>query len=161
MTPGALPLDPLEQLLAERACERLVIEFVRRLDLGDPSTVAELFTPDGRWDWPAGERRVQGREALRSYFGSRPSDRLSRRMCTNTLVTVDSPTTASSTTYFATYRVDGATDTLPSPRLPANVGHYEDTFRRTDGVWLLASRTLVLAFGGATERIAELPPPGA
>ncbi|WP_392667744.1 nuclear transport factor 2 family protein [Streptomyces sp. LN785] len=151
------PLDPLDLLLAERACERLVIDFVRRLDLGEPGTVAELFTADGVWTWPAGERRVEGREALRDYFGGRPSDRLSRRMCTNILVTVDSATTASSTTYFATYRVDGRGDSLPSPRLPANIGHYEDTFRKVDGVWQLASRTLFLAFGGDTERVAPAP----
>lgn len=147
-------LDQLELLLAERACERLVIEFVRRLDLGEPATVAELFTADGTWEWPGGERRIAGRAALRDYFGGRPADRLSRRMCTNILVTVDSATTASSTTYFATYRIDGRTDSLPSPRLPANIGHYEDTFRKVDGVWLLASRTTFLAFGGATERVA-------
>ncbi|MFB6779324.1 nuclear transport factor 2 family protein [Streptomyces sp. NPDC056352] len=151
------PLDPLELLLAERACGRLVIEFVRRLDLGEPGTVAELFTPDGTWEWPVGGRRVEGREALRAYFDGRPADRLSRRMCTNILVTVDSATSASSTTYFATYRVDGRGDGLPLPRLPANVGHYEDTFRKVDGVWLIASRTTFLAFGGATERVAPAP----
>ncbi|MGP3971357.1 nuclear transport factor 2 family protein [Streptomyces sp. 6N223] len=147
-------LEPLERLLVERACERLILELVRRLDLGEPGTVAELFTPDGVWEWPAGERRVEGQEALRAYFGSRPADRLSRRICTNVLVTVDSPDAARATTYFATYRVDGwAEGTLVPPRLPANVGHYEDTFRRADGAWLLARRTLVLAFGGATERL--------
>lgn len=53
-------MDPLERLLAERACERLVVDFVRRLDLGDPSSVAELFTEDGWWEWPppGDERRA-------------------------------------------------------------------------------------------------------
>ncbi|MFD7944514.1 nuclear transport factor 2 family protein [Streptomyces sp. NPDC059744] len=150
-------LDQLELLLAERACERLVIEFVRRLDLGEPGTVAELFTTDGSWEWPGGERRIVGREALRDYFGGRPVDRLSRRMCTNILVTVDSATTASSTTYFATYRIDGRSDSLPSPRLPANIGHYEDTFRKGAGVWLTPSRTRFRGGGGATERVAPAP----
>ncbi|MFB7846194.1 nuclear transport factor 2 family protein [Streptomyces sp. NPDC056053] len=147
-------LDPMERLLAERSCERLVLEFVRRLDLGDPSTVCDLFTQDGVWEWPYDGRRIEGREALRAYFGSRPVDRLSRRMCTNILVTVDSPDTATATTYFATYRVDGCTDGAPiPPRPPVNIGHYEDTFRRIGGVWLMATRTLVLPFGGPTERL--------
>ncbi|WKX15990.2 nuclear transport factor 2 family protein [Streptomyces sp. NL15-2K] len=147
-------LDPMERLLAEHACERLILELVRRLDLGEPSTVSDLFTPDGVWEWPYDQRRIEGREALREYFGSRPVDRLSRRMCTNILVTVDSPDTAAATTYFATYRVDGYTDgALVAPRLPANIGHYQDTFRKTDGSWLLATRTLVLPFGGPTERL--------
>ncbi|GGL94152.1 hypothetical protein GCM10010129_42630 [Streptomyces fumigatiscleroticus] len=147
--------SPVERLLAERACERLILEFVRRLDLGEPGTVCELFTPDGVWEWPRDGRRIVGRQALRAYFGSRPADRLSRRMCTNILVTVDSPDTASATTYFATYRVDGYTEgTLVPPRPPVNVGHYEDTFRRLDGTWYMATRTLVLPFGGPTERLA-------
>ncbi|GGV38003.1 hypothetical protein GCM10010495_64050 [Kitasatospora herbaricolor] len=146
-------LDPMEHLLAERACKRLIVEFLRRLDLGDPSSVAELFTPDGVWEWPHGDRRVEGREALRAYFGSRPKDRLSRRMTTNILVTLESAAQASATSYFATYRVDGYTGGMLPPRLPANVGHYEDTFRKIEGVWLLASRSTFLPFGGDTARV--------
>ncbi len=82
-------LDPMERLLAERACERLIVEFLWRLDLGEPGTVAELFTADGTWEWPAGDRLVRGRDALWEYFASRPVDRLSRRVCSNVLVTVD------------------------------------------------------------------------
>jgi hypothetical protein len=70
---------------------------VCRLHLGEPDSVAELFTPDGMWEWPAGGRRVAGREALRRYFGSRPADRLSRHMMTNILVTVTSADTATGT----------------------------------------------------------------
>ncbi|MFJ4779243.1 nuclear transport factor 2 family protein [Streptomyces sp. NPDC088762] len=148
-------LAPVELLLAERACERLIVEFVHRLDLGDPSSVADLFTPDGSWVWPAGDRRIDGRRALRDYFGGRPADRLSRRMCTNILVTVTSPETAAATTYFATYRVDGYAEGLVPPRPPAQVGHYEDTFRKVDGSWLLATRTLFLSFAGPTERVGR------
>ncbi|MEV8093982.1 nuclear transport factor 2 family protein [Kitasatospora sp. NPDC085879] len=150
-------LNDLDRLLAERACERLLNDFLHRLDLGEPSSVAELFTADGIWEWPAGERRIEGRDALRAYFGSRPADRLSRRMCSNIVVDVHSPTRATSISYFATYRVDGWSGQMLPPRLPANLGHYEDVFRQENGRWLLASRTLHLAFGGPTER---LPPTG-
>ncbi|MFE2493165.1 nuclear transport factor 2 family protein [Streptomyces scopuliridis] len=148
------PLGPLERLLAERACERLITEFVRRLDLGEPGSVADLFTPDGVWEWAHDGRRVEGRDALRAYFGARPADRLSRRMSTNVLVTVDSATTATATSYFATYRVDGYTEGIVPARPPANVGHYEDTFRKAGDEWLLAARSLFLPFGGPTERLA-------
>ena len=146
-------LDPAARLSAERACERLLLEFVRRLDLGVPADVAELFTEDGVWEWPAGGRRVQGREELARYFGSRPADRLSRRLCTNILVTVRSAEDAEATSYFTTYRVDGWTGELRPPPAPTQVGHYEDAFRRVDGRWLLASRTTFLAFGGPTPRV--------
>ncbi|MFV0137617.1 nuclear transport factor 2 family protein [Streptomyces sp. HMX87] len=150
--------DPQERLLAERACERLILEFVRELDLGRPGAVADLFTPDGVWEWPEGNRRIQGRDALRTYFGSRPADRLSRRVCTNILVTVTSPSTAEATTYFTTYRVDGHTGGMVPPRPPVQVGHYEDTFRRVDGEWRLAARLLFLAFAGPTEHVGPAGP---
>ncbi|MEV6162021.1 nuclear transport factor 2 family protein [Streptomyces sp. NPDC052052] len=150
-------LDPMDRLLAERACERLIVDFVHRLDLGEPGSVADLFTADGVWEWPQGGRRIEGREALRVYFASRPADRLSRRMMTNILVTVDSATTATATSYLATYRVDGYAGRMLPPRLPANVGHYEDTFQMVDGDWFLGTRTVFLPFGGDTERLPSSP----
>ncbi|MER5519582.1 SpoIIE family protein phosphatase [Streptomyces sp. NPDC002763] len=53
-------MPPVERMLAERACERIIVDFIHRLDVGDPSSVAELFTPDGVWHWPFGDgsRRV-------------------------------------------------------------------------------------------------------
>ncbi|WP_041822017.1 nuclear transport factor 2 family protein [Streptomyces davaonensis] len=143
----------MESLYAERACERLVIDFVHRLDLGEPASVAELFTEDGTWEWPAGDRMVKGRPALGEYFGARPADRLSRRLMSNILVTVTSPDTATATSYFTTYRVDGFEGGLVPPGSPVQVGHYEDEFRRqSDGTWLLSARVLHLAFAGPTPR---------
>lgn len=147
-------MDPMERLFAERACERVIVGFVHRLDLGEPASVAELFTEDGVWEWPppGDGRRIQGREALRAYFGSRPADRLSRRLMSNVLVTVTGPCAAGSVAYFTTYRVDGHEGPgAPVPAgPPVQVGHYEDIFRRVDGRWLIASRTLHLPFGGPT-----------
>jgi len=148
-------VDPLDRLLAERECGRLIIDFARRLDLGEPASVAELFTPDGVWEWPGGDRRVAGRDALRRYFGARPADRLSRRLMTNILVTLTSATTAAATSYLTTYRVDGYSGGMLPPRLPVNVGHYEDTFTKVDGTWLLARRVTFLPFGRATERLGQ------
>ncbi|WSQ08688.1 nuclear transport factor 2 family protein [Streptomyces sp. NBC_01231] len=143
----------MERLLAERACERLIIDFVHRLDLGEPGSVAELFTEDGSWAWPAGNRLIEGREALRAYFASRPATRLSRRLMSNILVTVTSPDTATAIAYFTTYRVDGHQGGMVPAGPPVQIGHYQDTFHRTPGdTWLLASRTLFLPFGGATPR---------
>jgi hypothetical protein len=147
--------DAMQQLLIERACERVIVEFVHRLDLGDSGSVAELFTRDGVWEWPHDERRVEGREALRAYFASRPADRLSRRLMTNILVTAASSTEARATSYLTTFRVDGypGSGFVPPP-LPANVGHYDDTFRFVDGRWLIVHRSLFLAFGGPTDRVS-------
>ncbi len=56
--------------------------------------------------------------------------------------------------YFTTYRVDGHTGGPVPARPPVQVGHYEDTFRRAEGHWQLARRTLFLAFAGPTDRLA-------
>ncbi|MEU8693343.1 nuclear transport factor 2 family protein [Streptomyces sp. NPDC048665] len=145
-------MEPLELLLAERACERLITDFVHRLDLGEPAGVAGLFTEDGVWEWPppGDGRRVAGREALREYFGSRPADRLSRRFMSNVLVTVTGPDTATAVSYFATYRVDGYGGGMVPAGPPVQVGTYEDSFRRVDGRWLLVRRVLRLPFAGPT-----------
>lgn len=42
----------MQRLLAERACERLIVDFVHRLDLGEPASVAEPFAEAGTWEWP-------------------------------------------------------------------------------------------------------------
>ncbi|WP_424216933.1 nuclear transport factor 2 family protein (plasmid) [Streptomyces sp. BI20] len=152
--------QPLDRLLAERAMERVILDFVHHLDLGEPGDVAELFTEDGVWEWAHDGRRSTGRDALRAYFGSRPADRLSRRVCTNLRVTLDSDHTAHATTYFATYRVDGhEPGTIPLSGPPVNVGHYEDRFRKVDGTWLIARRSLFLAFGSPTERLKPVVAP--
>ncbi|MFJ9897406.1 nuclear transport factor 2 family protein [Streptomyces sp. NPDC091280] len=151
-----MDLDPSQQLIAERACERVVLDFVRQLDLGEPSSVAELFTEDGSWEWPEGNRLIEGRQALRTYFGARPADRLSRRLMSNVLVTLTSPGSAISTAYFTTYRIDGHHGGQVPAGPPVQVGHYEDTFRRVEGSWLIATRTLFLPFGGPTPRQRRL-----
>jgi hypothetical protein len=45
---------------------------------------------------------------------------------------------------------------MAPPRLPANVGHHEDTLREIEDTWRLARRTTFLAFGGATARLSHL-----
>ncbi|GGU77416.1 hypothetical protein GCM10010260_07240 [Streptomyces filipinensis] len=154
-------MDPLRSLVAQHACERLIIDFVHRLDLGEPASVAGLFTEDGSWEWPppGDGRRIEGRKALRAYFGSRPADRLSRRLMSNVLVTVTGRTTAGAVSYFSTYRVDGYDGGVVPAGPPVQVGHYEDTFRRVDGSWLIASRTLHLPFGGDTPRVSPARAP--
>ncbi|MDH6126460.1 hypothetical protein P3T39_003417 [Kitasatospora sp. GP82] len=77
-------------------------------------------------------------------------------MSTNILVTVSSASAATATFCFATYRVDGYTDGMVPPQLPANVRHYEDTLRKVEDTWLLASRVTFLLFGGETVHLSHL-----
>ncbi len=124
--------------------------------------------PDGVWEWPppGDGRRVEGREALRAYFGSRPGGRLSRRVMSTLPVTVTSADTATATSYLTTCRVDGRTGAhgMVPTGPPVQAGDYTDVFRRTGGdEWLLVSRALRLPFGGPTPRAwpqGRAQPPG-
>ncbi|KPI02440.1 hypothetical protein OK074_5264 [Actinobacteria bacterium OK074] len=82
-----------------------------------------------------------------------------RRPVSNVLVSVESETRATATSYFSTYRIDGYTGGIVPPGPPVQVGHYEDEFTEVDGVRLLAARTLHLPFGGPTPRQAPTGTP--
>jgi hypothetical protein len=120
-------VDPIEQLLAERARQRLLLDLIRRLDFQEPAPVAELFTE---------------------------ADRLSRRLMSNVLVEVTSADTASATSYFTTYRVDGYDGGTVPAGPPVRIGHHEDAFRRSaEGDWLLQARIVFLPFAGPAPRL--------
>ncbi|WP_062206763.1 nuclear transport factor 2 family protein [Streptomyces sp. NBRC 109706] len=152
-------VESLRRLLVERECERVILDLVHCLDLGEPGAAAELFTEDGVWEWPAGERRIEGRAALRRYFGGRSPSRLSRRVSSNVRVTVHSAESARATSYLTTFRIDEHRGELLPAGPPVQVGHYEDTFARCPGSgrWLLAHRVLYLAFGGPTPKAPGAP----
>src|SRR5215211_758680 len=65
-----MDLDAVERLVAERDCERLMVDYARRLDLGEPERVAELFTDDGVWEM-TGRLRFEGKDQLRAAFATR------------------------------------------------------------------------------------------
>ncbi len=43
-------MDDLSRLLAERACERLVVRYAELIDFDKAEQVADLFVPDGVWE---------------------------------------------------------------------------------------------------------------
>ncbi len=85
--------DPVERLLAERACERLILELIQHLDLDEPSTICErqrstahlLRFPAGRppvptdMHEPCGHRRLTGHGHRNHLLRHLPSRRLHRR----------------------------------------------------------------------------------
>ena len=142
-------MDELQRLLAERACERLITEYCRRVDFGEAAAIADLFTEDGTWEGV--ELRLDGREEIRAWFTRRGelTRRVSRHLCVNVAVDVTGPDTASSLAYMVNYRHDRSDGDggLPVPGdVPKFVGELHDTFRRTDDGWRFSSRRVVLAY---------------
>jgi hypothetical protein len=134
-------VDPaLQTLLHERACERLLVEYVRRVDFGEASKLADLFVQDGVWE--ADELVLDGREAIRAHFLRREGvvRRVSRHFLANVAIDLEGDgDAASGLAYFANVRFDRADGdrSLPVPAgLPKYTGEYRSAFvRDDDDVW--------------------------
>lgn len=127
----------LRALLDERACERLLVEYVRRVDFGEAAALADLFVDAGVWE--AEGLVLDGREAIRAHFLRRQGvvRRVSRHFVTNIAVDVAGDA-ASGLAYFANFRVDRAEGdrSLPVPAgLPKYTGEYVSSFARTADGW--------------------------
>lgn len=146
-----MPLSALDMVIAERDCARLVAEYVHHVDHDNAAEVADLFTPDGTWQMPGGER-FHGTDELRRLFPVRMSseDRVTLHVCAPSLITVHDEMTATGCTYFVNYRADGfSLPQIPLTDAPRYVGEYRDSFRRTADGWRIDTRTVVLCFAHA------------
>lgn len=144
-----MPHDLVAQLLDERACERLIIDYTHLVDFGEAARVADLFTTDGVWE--AGGVRMEGQDAIRAGFLARQhvARRTSRHVCSNLAVTRTGPDEATGLSYLVNYRHDAASGVAERPApagVPKFVGEYHDRFVRTPDGWRIAHRRCELAF---------------
>jgi len=127
----------------ERACERLVLDFAYFSDWQDAEALAALFTPDGTMVRPAGDALV-GRDAIVNSYKSRPAGRITRHVCTNIRVTVESADRARGLTYAVVYSGDANTGPDRHFGIQADsrqlIGEFEDDFVRTESGWRIARR---------------------
>lgn len=132
-------MDPqaFATLQAERACERLVLDYAAFNDAGDWDAVAALYVATGRMSRPtAPDDFIEGRDAILAAFKARPP-RTTRHVCANirvSLVDADTAHVASQILLFT-----GA-DQLPL------VGSYTDVCVLTPGGWRFAERRGSLDF---------------
>jgi SnoaL-like domain len=148
-------VNELDRMLAERACERLIVEYCRLVDFGQAGRIADLFTADGTWTGV--DLQLNGREEIRQWFERREglSRRVSRHVCTNVGVDVISPEEAESVCYLVNFRHDrrDGDDRTPVPaEVPKFVGECRDRFRRTDDGWRFSARQVEVAFVRASKR---------
>ncbi len=121
---------------AERACERLILDYAALNDAGDWEGVAALYAEDGRMSRPtAPDAFIEGREAILAAFRARPA-RASRHICANIRVDVAGES-ASATSQILLFT---GRDQAPM------VGSYADRFVRTPEGWRFAERRGSLDF---------------
>jgi hypothetical protein len=135
-------MSDLNTLLAERACQRLMIEYCECVDTRRFERLVMLFARDGvlnRSD--TGELR--GRPAIKAFFDALPSG-LFIHAGSNQLVTVTGPETAEGTSYVTVWRSVGKNASgLPKLDPPYLVAKYVDRFVVEDGEWRLAYRNTI------------------
>jgi len=95
-----------------------------------------LFTEDGTVTRPSGIR-LKGRGAILQAYQETPVDRVTRHICTNIRIHVESADLARGLTYATVYSKTG------NPR----VGEFEDEFVRTPEGWRIATRSARFVIG--------------
>ncbi len=130
-------MEPLTRMLAERACERLILDYVALNDAAQWEALAALYTADGRMSRPtAPDDFIEGRDAILAAFQSRPA-RTSRHICANIRVTIESDQRARATSQILLFTsADG----------PPLVGTYADNMKLTGSGWRFTERRGSLDF---------------
>jgi hypothetical protein len=130
-------MTDLERLIAERNCERLILDYAALNDASNWDAVAALYTPTGRMSRPkAPDDFIEGRDAILAAFKGRPP-RATRHICANIRVTVNDESRATATSQILLFT---AADALPL------VGSYADRFERIAEGWCFAERRGSLDF---------------
>jgi hypothetical protein len=146
-------LSPLERIEIERACERLVYEYSRALDVGDMSAAADFFAENGSMARPMmPDQVVQGRETIRASLLSRPKTLLTKHLATNVIIDVESRTSARGISYLTMISTTPG-DAKP-PFLsqgPIWFGQFVDRFVLEGSRWKFLERrgSIQMKFAGA------------
>ncbi|MEO5597167.1 MAG: nuclear transport factor 2 family protein [Novosphingobium sp.] len=129
-------MDSLDRLLAERAIERMIIDYAALNDTGDWDAVAALYVPEGRMSRPtAPDLFVEGRAAILAAFRARPP-RATRHIVANVRIELEG----------ATARASSQILLFTAAGQPPLVGTYQDRLALADGVWRFTERRGSLDF---------------
>jgi hypothetical protein len=147
-------LSAAERIEIERACERLIYEYSRALDLGDMSAAADCFAENGSMARPMmPDQVVQGRETIRASLLTRPKTLLTKHLATNVMIDVESRDSARGISYLTMISTTPPADGKP-PYLSAGPvwwGEFKDRYVRENGVWRFLERrgSIQMKFPGA------------
>jgi len=134
-------VTPIEQLLIERACSRLVITYCTAADHHDVDAFLGIFADDARWHQADGSVFV-GHAQIREYFVGRPKSPVRSHICSNILIEVLDTESARGTSMATVLRAGPAgADGTPGTMKPHAVLEYEDQYeRQADGAWKIIVR---------------------
>ena len=129
------------------ACDRLISAFAWHVDHNDYEALVALFTDDGVFERPG--LVAEGHAALMAAMAARPTDRVTRHLCVNRLIDVESPTTAYGRCYVSVLIAPAADGGEPQRGMRTMlVGEYQDHYRLTPDGWRIARRTASIVSQG-------------
>jgi len=143
-------MTDLECILIEHACNKLQAQYGIFADRGDIEGFTNLFAPDGSVKVPEAPAFV-GHESIRASIRALGElGQIMRHVLTNSVVDVIGADLARGVSYVTVYNNSAAAEAtgLQPVELPATVGEYADTFRRTDKGWRFQTRVLTRVFNG-------------
>ena len=124
----------------------ILSEYCFRMDDGDYTGVASLFTEDGEWqtNYAAAKGRQEIADLLDRINPERGAGPFRKHIVANSVVTVTGDSARSRASYLVLMAIDG----LPAPIV---VGSYDDQLVRdaSTASWLIARRLLVHEIAGS------------
>ena len=146
-------MTDLERMLIEHACTKLQRQYGVLADHGDVEGFTNLFAPDGSVAVPEAPPFV-GHDAIRASIQALGAQGVTmRHVLTNNVVDVIDAETAEGMSYLTVWNSRAPADGqgMRPVALPATVGEYRDTFRRTADGWRFQTRVLTRIFRTASD----------
>ena len=139
-----IQLPPIDVMLIERACTRLITEFFEAVDLRNEAQLDQLFTEDATYARPiAPDTVISGRDAIRKSFEARPAGRVGRHTTSDALIHVESAERATGKHRVVLYM---GPEQSPDPQFGYQadarvlIGEFADVFVKTPQGWRFQSR---------------------
>ena len=151
-------MDPMQRMLIEHECRKLMTLYARYLDRQDPEGFANLYAENAMYKPAITPEPIHGRAAILQWAHDYPKNRMVCHISTNEIVEVIDENNAKGNCYCVSFRE-------PSPRpdavsdqvTPRAVVEYFDTFTRTAEGWRFASRYYQMRFMQGSETNRPLP----
>jgi len=141
-------MDDMTYIRIRFALQDLNNAFVHTLDHDHVEELVDLFTEEAVYTH--GDRRSEGREAIRALFEARRAAgvRTARHLSTGLMLQIDSATLARGRSVCLTFAFDGPPPVTPAT--PHLVADFEDRYQRcADGRWRIAERHIRRIFVAA------------
>jgi hypothetical protein len=137
-------MEDQEKTIIEAECRQLALRFMALNDQQNWSEMCALLTDDASFARPTDpDNPIIGRLEIQAVFEARPAGKITRHICTNMIITVESADKASGSMYALLYT--GATDNEGDLGIVADrrqlIGEFYDDYVRTDEGWRIAKRS--------------------